>query len=266
MRAANVDVPTTLAWVDRLGRGGFVAKAVVYAIIGGYALKVTFGRGGALLDKEDVARKVEVQPFGTALLLALGVGLACYAAWCLVQAIVDPRNKDGTFGMLQRAGALVSGVVHGLLAVTAFQTLTGSPDGHRSWLARVIAEPGGKWLFVAAGVILVGVGVYQLWRAYSTSFTEDLREHEMPWAHRVWAVRLGRLGLGARGIVFPIVGWFFIRAGLDTDLSKAKGTAAALREIALAPMGSVLLPVVAIGLLAYAGLQLVNARYRRAFA
>lgn len=269
VRVANVEVavsPSTLTWVDRIGRAGLVAKAVVYAIIGGYALQFALGNGGGFLDKEDVAKKVEIQPFGKLLLLALGVGLVCYAAWRLVDAFANPRGKHGAFGLLQRAGAATSGVVHGLLAVTAFQTLMGTPDGHRSWLARALVEPGGRWLFVGAGLIMCGVGVYQIWRAFTERFTDELDQREMPPSHRAWAVRFGKLGLGARGVVFPIVGWFFIQAGLDTAPSKAQGTAAALRELARAPLGTILLPVVAAGLIAYAGLLLVNARYRRPFA
>jgi hypothetical protein len=83
---------------------------------------------------------------------------------------------------------------------------------------------------------------------------------------RVWAVRIGRLGMVARGVVFPLIGWFLVTAGLETDPSEVKGTGGALREIAIAPMGRPMLVVVASGLLAYAILMVINARYRRWFA
>jgi NADH:ubiquinone oxidoreductase subunit 5 (subunit L)/multisubunit Na+/H+ antiporter MnhA subunit len=155
--------------------------------------------------------------------------------------------------------------VHAALAFTVFQTLTGADDGRQSWLARALAQPGGRWLFVAFGLGMAGVGLFHLWRAFSGSFVKKLEQSEMDATERKWAIRLGRLGLAARGIVFPIIGWFFVRAGLDTDLSKAEGTAGALREIARAPLGSMLLPVVAAGLIAYAALLVLNARYRRPF-
>src|SRR5688572_4721572 len=77
--------PSTMKRMDRAGRAGFVAKGAVYAIIGWYALEVVLGRGGAFLDKEDVAKKVELQPYGQVLLAVLGAGLACYALWRFVQ-------------------------------------------------------------------------------------------------------------------------------------------------------------------------------------
>ena len=256
-----------LRWWDRAARVGFLAKAVVYAIVGGYALQVALGDGGAFLDKEGVAKKIEIQAHGALLLAALGAGLLCYAAWRFVQAIVDPRGEEhGTKGLAKRLGWAASGVVHALLALTVFQTLTGADDDRESWLAAALAQPGGRWIVVACGAVAMGVGGYQIWRAYRASFVKKLERSEMSPSERRWAVRTGRLGLLARGIVFPIIGWYFVQAGLRMDASQAQGTGAALRDVAGAPLGSVLLPVVAFGLIAYAALMVVNARYRRPFA
>lgn len=258
---------SALRWTDRAARIGFLAKAVVYAIVGGYALQVALGDGGAFLDKEAVAKKVAIQSHGAVLLAALGGGLLCYALWRFVQAIVDPRGEEhGAKAVAKRLGWVGSGVVHGLLALTVFQTLTGADDDRDSWLAAALGQPGGRWIFVAGGLAAIGVGVFQIWRAYRASFVEKLERTEMSPSERRWAVRAGRLGLLARGIVFPILGWYFVEAGLRMDASQAKGTGAALRDVAAAPLGSMLLPVVATGLIAYAALMVVNARYRRPFA
>lgn len=255
-----------LKWTDRAARIGFLAKGVVYAIVGGYALKLALGEGGAYLDKEGVAAKVEMQPYGRFLLGALGAGLLCYAGWRLVQAIVDPRGEDhGAKQIAKRIGWAGSGLIHGLLALTVFQTLTGADDNRQSWLATALAQPGGRWVFVLGGVGVIGVGLFQLWRAYRASFAKKLEKTEMSADERKWAVRIGRLGLVSRGVVFPIIGWFFVQAGRHADAREAKGTGAALREIAAAPAGSMLLPIVATGLLAYALFMAVNARYRRPF-
>jgi hypothetical protein len=254
--------------MDRAARVGRVAKAVVYGIVGYYALRAALRRGGAFLDKEEVAQKVELQPQGEILLFALGAGLLCYAAWRFVQAIVDPRGDagDGGRGLARRLGRAGSGVIHALFALTVFQTLTGADDDRKSWLATAIAQPGGKWLVIAGGLVAIGVGVFQLWQAYTASFARKLERGRMSAEEQRWAVPIGRLGLVARGVVLAIVGGFFVKAGLATDPSEAKGSGAALREIANAPLGTYLLPVIAIGLLGYAVLMLIEARYRTAFA
>jgi hypothetical protein len=61
--------------------------------------------------------------------------------------------------------------------------------------------------------------------------------------------------------VFPIIGWMLIRAGLDADAGRARGTGAALRQIATSTWGELLLPVVAAGFIAYALYMFVWARF-----
>jgi uncharacterized membrane protein YidH (DUF202 family) len=258
---------STLRWMDRAARVGFLAKGVVYAIVGAYALERAVGRGGAFLDKEAVAEKVVILPFGRVLLAALGIGLLCYAAWRFVQAAVDPRGEaHGLKGVARRIGRAGSGAIHAFLGVSVLQALTGADDDRQAWVAQVVARPGGRWLLVGAGLGVIAVGLYQWWRAFSASFARKLDGAEMSADERTWALRVGRLGMIARGVVFPLIGWFLLHAGLDTDPSQARGTGGALREIATAPMGPVLLAIVASGLIAYAALMVLNARYRRWFA
>jgi hypothetical protein len=61
--------------------------------------------------------------------------------------------------------------------------------------------------------------------------------------------------------VFALIGVFFLRAAASADAAQAAGTQGALG--ALAAMGRWPLAVVAFGLVAYAGYELLNARYRR---
>lgn len=256
-----------LSWIDKAGRFGFVAKGAVYAIIGVFALKLSLGDGGAFLDTEGASKTVLQQPFGQVLLFALGVGLACYAAWRLTQAIVDPRRGHSDWKRIaKRIGWAGSGLVQAALAVAAFQTLAGEQGGRSSWLGKVLALPAGQWILVAVGAGLIGGGAFQLYRAYRASFAKKLHTHEMSARERTWAIRLGRFGIAARGVVFPILGWFFIQAGLHARASEAKGTGAALREIAQQDGGAIWLPIVAAGLIAYALYMGINAKYRREFA
>ncbi len=245
---------------------GFIAKAAVYAIIGVLALQVAFGDGGAFLDNQEAAARVKVQPFGKLLLAVLGIGLACYALWRFAQAAFDPGSDDtGAKRIAKRVGWAGSGVLHAFLALSAFQTLAGvsGDDRKASWLALLLDSPGGSWAMMAIGVAIIGVGLFQFWRAYKASFRKKLETHRMSATENKWATRVGRFGLVARGMVFPIVGWFFIQAGRHANAKEAKGTGAALREIATQRWGEILLPIVAAGLCAYALFMLVSARYRK---
>ena len=65
-----------------------------------------------------------------------------------------------------------------------------------------------------------------------------------------------------RGVVFGLVGAFFIKAAIEFDPQEAVGLDGALARIVQEPYGRPLLAAVAIGLIMYALLCLVEARYK----
>jgi uncharacterized protein DUF1206 len=74
---------------------------------------------------------------------------------------------------------------------------------------------------------------------------------------------MGRVGLVARAAVFAVVGYFLVRTAIAYDPSNAIGLDGALREVHAQPYGSVLLTLVATGLIVFALFSLTEARYRR---
>jgi len=127
----------------------------------------------------------------------------------------------------------------------------------------VLGWPLGRWLIGFAGLIVIGGGLYQLYKAYSTDFSEHFRWNEMSATERVWTVRLGRLGLAARGIVQGLIGLFLVQAALSFDPSKVQSSGGALRSLARPPFGLWAVGVVAVGLAAYGVYMLAAARYSR---
>jgi hypothetical protein len=78
---------------------------------------------------------------------------------------------------------------------------------------------------------------------------------------RRWAERLGRLGYGARGVVFLLIGAFMLLAAWRGSPDEARGLGGSLATLAAQPYGPWLLGLVALGLLAYAVFLLIQARY-----
>jgi hypothetical protein len=74
---------------------------------------------------------------------------------------------------------------------------------------------------------------------------------------------LARAGLVARGVVFALIGYGLIKAALDYDSNKAIGLDGALRKLAHASYGPLLLAIVAAGLVMFAAYSLADARYRK---
>ena len=85
----------------------------------------------------------------------------------------------------------------------------------------------------------------------------------MSQAQLAWITRAGRAGYAARGIVFVVIGWFFVRAGLHANANEAGGLDRALSTLAHQPYGLWLLGVVATGLVAYGLYSCCEAYYRR---
>ena len=117
-------------WVEKAARIGYVAKALLYATVGILAAQAALGRGGRTTDLGGALREVVRAPMGEGLLLVIGVGLAGYAIWRMLDAITDAEGKGGDAkGLARRIGSAARGLGHGALAVAAFGLATGSNDG-----------------------------------------------------------------------------------------------------------------------------------------
>jgi len=258
-------------WTERLARLGYLAKGVVYAVVGVLALQVAFGTGGQTTDTQGALATLAQGSLGTALLAVVAVGLVGYVLWRVVQAWMDPDGKGTSAkGLAQRAFYLVSAAIHTALALAAFRLVlgTGGVGAHgdqsaRSWTARLMAEPFGKALVAVVGLVIVGVGLWQGYKAWKEKFRHKLRLDGMSPRHADWAVRISKLGILARGVVFVMIGTFLVQAALTANPRRARGLDGALETLAAQPHGTLLLALAAAGLVAYAVYMALEARYRR---
>lgn len=256
-------------WVERLARLGYLTKGIVYAIVGVLAVQAAFGAGGQTTDTKGALGTIASQPFGKFLLALLTVGLIGYVIWRFVQAVQDPEHKgDDAKGWATRLSYAVSGLIYASLAFTAIGLIRGSGGGgggnsKQDWTARLLAQPFGQWLVGLVGALVIGFGFYQLYKAYKAKFRKKMKLHEMSPTEEAWATRIGRFGLGARGIVFCIIGFFLLQAARQSDASEVRGLDGALQSLAQQPYGPWLLGIVALGLIAYGIHMAVQARYIR---
>ena len=254
-------------WIERLVRLGFVAKAAVYVIVGGLAAKAGFGMGGRTIDTRGALATILGQPFGRVLLAAVAVGLFGYALWLLLSAALDAEGRGSDpRGVLRRIGAAARGLVHAALGARAALMVLGSRTGRdnavHDWTARLLAAPFGAWLVGLAGGSVMAYGLYQLDRVVRADLARHLDRTALGANAARWAVRFGRFGIAARGLVFSVIGFFLIQAALRYDARQAKGIAEALRTMASRSSPPWLLGAVAVGLVSYGLYELVEARYR----
>src|SRR5688572_16529006 len=77
-------------WIEAAGRAGLVAHGIVYGLIGALALRTAFGPGRGRMGRKESLAAIADEPFGEALLVAVGVGLLGYALWRAIEVVMDP--------------------------------------------------------------------------------------------------------------------------------------------------------------------------------
>jgi hypothetical protein len=267
--AARDAIAPAAPWIERLARVGFAAKALLYGIVGVLAFRAAFSSGGATIGSRGALASLVRQPYGALVLIVIAAGLFGYAAWRLAEALIDPEQRGTNLkGLGVRLGYAGRGVIHAWLGIQAVRLALGAggrssgSDGTEQWTARVLDAPLGSWLVIAAGLTVIGYGLYQLYRAWVAKLSKQLNLSRLSSETGSWLIKVSRFGLGARGVVFGVIGTYLVRAGIAHNANKAADTGEALSAIGQQPLGNWLLGIVAVGLVAYGAYEVVQARYR----
>lgn len=247
-------------------RIGYITRGVVYGLIGTLSLLWALRQsGGRVTDGHGAVDRIGEQPWGVPLLWAVAIGLACYASWNLVRALLDPEQHGrDRKAVVARIAYAFSAASQGFLAAYTFQLALGEAHGggHERSLAQLISMPGGRIVIGLAGLAVIGFGIHELIRAYKNDVERDYHGG-VPASHRKLVTRAARIGIAARGVVFPLIGISLIAAAWGANPSHAHGFGEALLEIARQSYGRVLLGIVAAGLIAYAAHMFFMAIYAR---
>jgi hypothetical protein len=254
---------------EALARTGFVARGVIYGIIGLLAIQVAVRAGGGQpANQRGALETVQRQPFGHWLLIVVAIGLGGYALWRFVQAFFGHGPEGGgdpsTFG---RIAAAASGCAYAAMCALAVSILLGassqtSSNPHKS-AAGVLGWPGGQWIVGIAGAAFIGVALYQGYKGVSRKFLDEDKTGEMGPITLRWITRIGVVGHLARMVAFGLIGIFVVKAAIDYAPRKAVGLDGALSKLAHQSYGTFLLVLVAAGLCAFGVYSIADARYRR---
>ena len=257
-------------WLVPLGRSGYAANGLVYALVGFLAVQAALGQGGDTTDPAGALGHITQAPFGQVLLALVSVGLVGYAVWRMLQATLDTEHKGSQLkGIAARCGYAVAAFTYAGLAFSAVAILTsgaaqpGEDQVTQDRTAWLLSQPFGPWLVVAAGLVVVGVGISQFALAWRGTLDSQLQARDMDPRLREIVSVAARLGNTARGIAFGLIGAFLVMAGVQARPEQARGLAGALNSLAEQPFGPWLVGLVGLGLVGYGVHMLVAARYRR---
>jgi hypothetical protein len=254
-------------WAKRLGRLGFLAKGLIYAVVALIAIEVARGEEKKAKGEEGAIEALAHQSFGEVLLVLLAIGLAGYALWRARIALLGPPGESGAHAAMERVGSVVLAVVYAGLCVYTVRFLTTDSGGGGTRpdevTKKLLDEPYGVALVIAAGLLMLGVAAYEAYKALSRDFLDDLETGRMSPTARSVATVAGMAGYGALAVTSAIFGAFLIKAAVEHDSKEAVGLDGALQELVTESLGPLLLWVVAVGLLVYAFYCVIQARYRR---
>jgi hypothetical protein len=256
--------------LEHLARVGLIAYGVVHVLVAWLALQLAWGGGGESADQSGAMATLAESTFGKPLLWVVAIGLIALAVWQAAEVLRwrhgwSASGKARTTAVKKSGKAIVKAVIYAALAVLAIRFATGggqsSSQQQQQTTAGVFAWPAGRWLVGAAGLVLIGVGAYHVYKGVTKRFLKEIDLAEAPRTATRLVTRLGQVGFPGKGIALAVVGGLLVYAAITFDPSKAQGLDGALRTILQAPFGRILLTLVAVGIAAFGAFCFVRARY-----
>ncbi|WP_054811887.1 DUF1206 domain-containing protein [Nocardia arizonensis] len=249
--------------VERGARAGFVMTGVVHILIGLIAVRLAVGAGGGTADQSGAMAELAARPFGRIMLWAGVIGFVMLAMWRLFEAIFGRSRDSGDdtrAAIAHRAKSIGEAAVYLALTYSAFQFARGGASGGGGRgpgiTARLLQNSGGIIVLVVAGLAIIGVGGYYVYKGARAKFMDDLDASAGDLAR--W---LGIAGYIAKGSALAAVGVLVIVATTRSEPDKASGLDGALKTLGAQPYGAVLLIVAAAGIVTYGLYNFVRARH-----
>lgn len=261
---------STPEWVKTFAKVGLTAKGVVYCLVGALAFMAAFELGGnssGSNGKTGAFQFILEASYGKILLGLVALGLACYSIWRFIEAIKDTNHKGSDAkGIAVRIRYAFSGVVYGVLAFYAAKLVLGQGggggDSRQTLVRELLQQPFGQWL---VGIVAVGTaiaGIYQIYQGASGNYRKKVQQAGLKHEIESKMIRAGKAGYIARGIVWLIIGWLFLKAAMNSNPNEAGGTSSAFQFLESSSYGSYLLGAVALGLICYGIFMFMRAKYQ----
>jgi uncharacterized membrane protein YidH (DUF202 family) len=257
---------SSLTTVARLG---LIAKGIVYILVGALAFMAAFEVGGQsskTASKEGAFQTVLDLPAGNIILGTIAIGLLCYSIWRFVQ-VGRKQSSSASEGASKKVRYALSGLIYlslaFLAAKMALQQPSGSGASDQERVSQVMEQSYGHILLIIAALIIAGVGIYQLWYAFSEKYKKHINNSSVHDRGARVLMPAGKLGYAARGFVWLIIAWMLGNAAMHYNASEAGGTTKAFEFVESSTYGSYLLGALALGLICYGIFNFMRARYER---
>jgi len=242
-------------WFERGVRVGLIGYGIVHLLIGWLALQLAFGDRSGSPDQQGALQQIAQESYGDVLLWTIGIGLLFMAVWQVFEALWGHTSRDEPKRTIKRVGSAGKVVIYAIVGISsikfAMEAQSGGKSSTDSMTADLMKQTAGQWLVAAVGIVIIVVGVMQVKRGVTKSFTKDLRGDATSGTSGTAVEKFGQVGYISKGIAVGVVGLLFVWAAWDHDPKKAGGLDTALRKILDQPFGPVLLGAIALGIIAF---------------
>lgn len=252
-----------LSWSIPVMRTGYAGRGLVYAVVAGFSLYAIW-HGGQAQGTSSALKNLETTALGGLALALIVLGMVAYAVWRFVDSFYDlEAYGSGGKGAIARTGMIVTGLTHLAIGVAAFSLLVSSGGGEggssiTKAVDAVMGWPGGRWIVMAAGLVVIAAGIYYIHKGWKEKYRQHLRANHFT-TNWNWLLKAGLI---AQGVVIGIIGLLLLYAGLQHDPQQAGGVGEAFSWLTGQPYGQVLVAIICVGLLGFAVFCFVNAAYR----
>lgn len=258
-------------YIKKLARLGFYTKGFLFIVIGLLAIFVAIGeRGAKIADATGALTRIAGERYGKIILIVFVVGAVGHGAWNILRGAADVDNAGKSLqGIIKRAIAAGIGFFYLFLAFTGWtiistaQIAENTPAMQKTLTALLLALPLGAILVGLIGLIVIGAGVHECYSGVTGKYQETFKLHKLDNKNLTVISILGFLGFVARGLIFGLMGYFFIVAAIDSNPNEAVGIDGALLTLSNSYFGKTVLFVTAVGLVCHGFLSLYEAKYRR---
>ena len=256
--------------LEQAARVGLIAYGAMHLLVAWLALQLAWFGGGGETDQSGAFGALARNGAGRFLLWIIAIGLAALAVWQAAEVLRwrsgwSASGKQRSKAVRKSVKAVAKALVYLTLAVLALRFAVGSgrssAQSQQQHTAGVFGWPGGRFLVAVVGVVVVVVGVQQVWTGLSGHFRKQVDLASAPPRTATVITRLGQVGFPAKGVALVLVGGLLGWAALSYDPGKARGLDGALHTVLAAPGGRWLLTAVALGIAAFGAFCLARARY-----
>jgi hypothetical protein len=204
---------------------GCIATGIIYAAIGVIAILsfLKIRHGGA--DEASMMAILAEYVIGKIVILIILLGTVCYIVWRFYETITDPYDYGKNLkGFIKRTGIALSTLADILIVYAALRVLLGTgniqqdgqPKEEREMVGNMLRNYG-QWLVISIGVVYLATAVIQLLYGITKGYRERVDIERFSVFFRNTMHVLAWVGYFARGMILGIIGFFFVKAGINEN-------------------------------------------------